>query len=306
VRLTIRWRLTLWITLALGVTLTCFAILVYGLLRQALFEQTDRSLQNALGQLKGDPRANTATEERVKYWIEEYKDHLGLFCVVHRNGAPFAWTTELTEKSFPSTSPNASESWSAEEQLPVIGRQRVMAERMRLGGQEFVVVVLAPLDVVDRQLAHVKSVFFIAGPLTLLISFALSFWLAGKALAPMSELRRSTDAITAEHLDQRLRNPNPTDELGQLTQTINAMIERLDRSFLEIRRFTADASHELRTPLTALRAEVEVAIGKTLAPEDSRQLLGGILEQLVRMSRLTDQLLTLSRRDAGVEPCGKK
>jgi two-component system heavy metal sensor histidine kinase CusS len=301
VRLTIRWRLTLWITLALGVTLTCFAILVYALLRQALFEQTDRSLQSALGQLKGDPRANTATEERVKYWIEEFKDHLGLYGVVYRNGTPYAWSTELTDKSFPTVPPNGADTWTAEEQLPVIGRQRIMAERMRLGAQEFVVVVLAPLDMVDGQLAQVRNVFFIAGPLTLLLSAVLAFWLAGKVLAPMSELRRSTDAITVEHLDQRLPILNPDDELGQLTNTINAMIGRLERSFAEIRRFTADASHELRTPLTALRAEVEISMAKNLAPEETRQLLGGILEELVRMSRLTDQLLTLSRRDAGVE-----
>ena len=300
-RLTIRWRLTLWITLALGVTLTCFAILVYGLLRQALFEQTDLSLRSALGQLKGDPRANTATDERINYWIEEYKDHLGLYCVVYRNGAAHAWTVGLNEKSLPPVPVNSAETWTDEVELPIIGRQREMVERMQLGGQEFVVVVLAPLDVVDRQLTQVQGVFFIAGPLTLLFSFVLSFWLAGRALAPMIELRRSTDAITADHLDKRLPNPNPSDELGQLTETINAMFNRLERSFAEIRRFTADASHELRTPLTALRAEVEVAIGKTLSPEDSRQLLGGILEELVRMSRLTDQLLTLSRRDAGME-----
>ena len=79
------------------------------------------------------------------------------------------------------------------------------------------------------------------------------------------------------------------------------MIARLERSFAEIRRFTADASHELRTPLTALRTEVEVTLSKPLALEDAVQALGNVLEELVRMSRLTDQLLTLSRRDAGVE-----
>jgi signal transduction histidine kinase len=79
------------------------------------------------------------------------------------------------------------------------------------------------------------------------------------------------------------------------------MIGRLERSFTEIRRFTADASHELRTPLTALRTEVEVALGKPLTLDDALQVLGNVLDELVRMSRLTDQLLTLSRRDAGVE-----
>jgi heavy metal sensor kinase len=117
----------------------------------------------------------------------------------------------------------------------------------------------------------------------------------------MGALRRSTDAVTADRLDRRLPIPNPHDELGRLTQTINAMIARLERSFAEVRRFTADASHELRTPLAALRTEVEVALGKPLGLDDHRQLLGNLLEELGRLSRLTDQLLALSRRDAGVE-----
>ena len=82
-RLSIRWWLTLWITLALAVVLTCFAALVYGMLRHALFEQTDRSLEAGFGQLRGDSRVETATDERLLYWIEEYKNHQNLFCAVY-------------------------------------------------------------------------------------------------------------------------------------------------------------------------------------------------------------------------------
>jgi signal transduction histidine kinase len=75
------------------------------------------------------------------------------------------------------------------------------------------------------------------------------------------------------------------------------MIGRLERSFNEIRRFTADASHELRTPLTAIRTETEVALRKSLNPDECRQLLASILEECERLTRLTDQLLMLSRED---------
>jgi heavy metal sensor kinase len=117
----------------------------------------------------------------------------------------------------------------------------------------------------------------------------------------VERLRQATNAITVDRLDQRLPTQNPHDELGLLTETINEMIARLEGSFTEIRRFTADSSHELRTPLTALRTEVEVALSKPLTLADAIVVLGDVLEELVRMSRLTDQLLTLSRRDAGVE-----
>jgi heavy metal sensor kinase len=185
--------------------------------------------------------------------------------------------------------------------LPGIGRQRVMAARQRLGRRDFVVLLFAPLAAVDVQLGRMRAMLLTAGLLVLVLPGGLAYWLARKALAPMDRLRRSADAITADRLDQRLAVQNPHDELGLLAQTINAMIARLERSFAEVRRFTADASHELRTPLTVLRSEVEVALRKQLSATEHQQLLGGVLEELGRMSRLTDQLLTLSRRDAGVE-----
>src|SRR5262249_47969682 len=80
----------------------------------------------------------------------------------------------------------------------------------------------------------------------------------------------------------------------------NAMITRLERSFAEMRRFTADASHELRTPLMAIRTEAEVALGGPSISAEHQHLLESILEECDRLSRLTQQLLTLSREDAGV------
>jgi heavy metal sensor kinase len=118
----------------------------------------------------------------------------------------------------------------------------------------------------------------------------------------VDQLRRLTEEISAERLNRRLPIANPTDEMGRLTKTINAMIARLERSFAEIRRFTADASHELRTPLTAIRTETEVALGKSLTTTDYHFLLGSILEECQRLTRLTDQLLTLCREDAGKMP----
>src|SRR4029077_11727301 len=123
---------------------------------------------------------------------------------------------------------------------------------------------------------------------------AISYLLARKALSPIKQLHRLTGEITADSLDRRLPVAHPADELGALTQTINAMIARLERSFAEIRRFTADASHELRTPLTAIRTEAEVALRRPLSTAEHRQLLGSILEECERLTRLTDQLLTLS------------
>jgi two-component system heavy metal sensor histidine kinase CusS len=302
VRLSIRWRLTLWITLALAVVLTCFASLVYSMLRHALYEQTDRFLQAGFGLLRRDPHVETATEERLRSWIEEYKNHQNLWCVIYRlDGTLHDRPAGLPLASVPPPPPGAADRWLYDAQLPGIGLQRVMAERMWFGRQGYVVMLLAPLEAVTQELQEVRSILLSAGPAALLLSAGLAYWLARKALAPVDKIRRATDAITADQLHQRLAVVNPHDELGLLTQTVNAMIARLEGSFAEIRRFTADASHELRTPLTVLRTEVEVALSKALTVAEHQQQLANVLEELVRMSRLTDQLLLISRRDAGVE-----
>src|SRR5262249_47332506 len=90
------------------------------------------------------------------------------------------------------------------------------------------------------------------------------------------------------------------DELGILARTFNAMITRLQRSFEEVRRFTADAAHELRTPLATMRTEAEVALRSPRSPERDAHVFEDLLEQLDRLSRLGSQLLFLCREDAGI------
>jgi signal transduction histidine kinase len=132
------------------------------------------------------------------------------------------------------------------------------------------------------------------------VSAGVAYLLARKALAPVDALRRSADAITANRLSDRLPVPNPDDELGRLATTVNAMIGRLERSFGEMRRFTADASHELRTPLTAIRLEAEAVSDRAGTVAECKVLAGSILEECGRLARLTDQLLALAREDAGI------
>jgi heavy metal sensor kinase len=300
-RLSIRWRLTLWNTLALAVVLLGFSALVYGLLAEALYERVDRSLLAELSELEKDDRMTGQLDERLRHWIYEFKEHENISCVVYDSaGQVHERTVELPEKAIP-PAPTASPGQPvyANASLTIIGRQRTLASRLSLGGREFTVLFLAPLEEVDRELGELLSVLAMAVPLAILAGGGLAYGLARKALAPVKELDRSTKEITAERLDRRLKVANPQDEFGRLTRTINDMIGRLERSFFEIRRFTADASHEIRTPLTAIRTETEVALRKPLTVSEYQHLLGSVLEECERLERLTDQLLTLAREDAG-------
>jgi heavy metal sensor kinase len=90
---------------------------------------------------------------------------------------------------------------------------------------------------------------------------------------------------------------NPSDELGHLATVINSVLDRLEESFERLRRFTADASHDLRTPLAALRTVGEVGLQKSRSPADYQDTIGSMLEEVGRLTRLVENLLTLSRAD---------
>lgn len=298
--LSIRWRLTLWNTLGLAVMLLVFAALIYGLLRHALYEQIDRKLMGALAQLEQDERTAAEPGERLRYWIYEWREHENLAAITYDlKGKVWERTQELADDSVPPVPAIADSEHRLEDKaIPILGRQRVLESALRLGDHSSTIALMASLEDVDHELGEVRTILLTAVPIVLLLSGGLGYLLARKALAPMERLRRSTKEITAERLDHRLPVINPHDELGRLTETFNDMIGRLERSFAEIRRFTADASHELRTPLTVIRTEAEVALAKPLNLAEHQQLLGSILEECSRLTRLTDQLLALAREDA--------
>src|SRR5262249_24389495 len=154
-------------------------------------------------------------------------------------GKAIKWTEELASESVPAAPREATsgERRFLDTSLPFIGRQRSLISGMSWSGQEFTILLLAPLEEADLELNRLGRVLLFAVPAALALCGAVGYFLASKAFAPIEELRRSTEEITAAGLDQRLPVNNADDELGRLALTINAMIARLEKSFAEIRRF---------------------------------------------------------------------
>jgi heavy metal sensor kinase len=302
-RLSIRWRLTLWNTLGVAVVVAGFAAVVYGLLAHSLYGQVDRKLLGGFHELANDRRLESDPDGQMRHWAYELHEHAGVFAVVYGPGGEARLHTEgLPEAAVPPPPPSEPGPRLRDADVPGLGRQRVLEGQFRLGGREAPVLLLAPLEEADRELARLLAALGMAVPAALACAAGLGYLLARTALTPVERLRRSTREITADRLDRRLPVANPGDELGRLARTINEMIGRLERSFAEVRRFTADASHELRTPLAAIRTEAEVALGGSPLTPDQERLLGSILEECERLTRLTDQLLTLAREDAAAAP----
>jgi heavy metal sensor kinase len=135
-------------------------------------------------------------------------------------------------------------------------------------------------------------------PLALAFAAIAGYMMADRALHPIGQMARRAEQITTERLHDRLPVEN-NDELGHLAQVFNQMLARIEQSFEQLRRFTADASHELRTPLASIRSVGEVGLQKDASAEEYRDMIGSILEEINRLTNLVDSLLTLSRADAG-------
>ncbi|MBL0177805.1 MAG: HAMP domain-containing protein [Gemmatimonadetes bacterium] len=140
----------------------------------------------------------------------------------------------------------------------------------------------------------------IVAPLILVASIVLGYWLAGRALQPMDTMVEELVAMRdGRSLHRRIAVPPGQDELSRLAQNLNAMLDRVEQSFVALRRFTADASHELKTPLMVLRAGVERSLTDPRTPAELVASLDETLRQINQMSDLVTNLLTLARADEG-------
>ena len=139
-------------------------------------------------------------------------------------------------------------------------------------------------------------------PCAIALAVAGGYFLAGRVLKPVDAMAESARRITAESLSARLPVDNPRDEFGRLAGVFNATLARLDAAFEQLRRFTADASHELRSPLTGMRSVGEVALQRPLTAQGYRDVIGSMLEEVDRLARLVENLLMLTRADAGRIP----
>jgi heavy metal sensor kinase len=131
------------------------------------------------------------------------------------------------------------------------------------------------------------------------LAIAGGYFLAGRVLSPVGAMAQKAREITAESLAKRLPVENAQDEFGRLATVFNDTLSRVQDAFERLRRFTADASHELRTPLTAMRSVGEVALQHTLDAAAYRDVIGSMLEEVDRLTRLVESLLILTRADSG-------
>jgi heavy metal sensor kinase len=177
---------------------------------------------------------------------------------------------------------------------------RLTALRVDHRGQRYVIVAAQSLEPVDRSVGRVVKLLLLAGPTALLATALGGWWLARRSLRPVEEITSTAEAIGVDRLEERVPVPGSGDEVAHLARTLNTMLDRIEHGVGEQRRLVADTSHELRTPLATMRSEIDVSLRTDDLPPAARDVLLSAREEVDRMSRTVDDLLTLAAVDDGV------
>jgi heavy metal sensor kinase len=168
-----------------------------------------------------------------------------------------------------------------------------------MGNPEVTMVLGADLDRYYQEMARVRMAFFLAFPSALLLIAVGGWILAHRALRPVSMLTRTAERITARGLNQRIPPSDDDAEFVRLIGVFNEMLDRLEKSFHQAVRFSADAAHELKTPLTILQGELEQSLQTAPAGSREQQTFNKLLEEVQRLKSIMRKLLLLSLADSG-------
>ena len=162
------------------------------------------------------------------------------------------------------------------------------------------VVAAESVKSTDIAIRELIGTSLAVAPLLLMASVGLAYMIAGRAFRPVGQMINEMRAITdGRSLHRRLPIDDANEEMARLGITLNEMMERLEKSFSALRRFTADASHELKTPLAVLRADVERSMSGASTRAERMVALEEALHETTRMADLVESLLTLARADEG-------
>jgi len=322
----VRSRLTVWYAAVLTCTLLFLSLVIYWIVKQSvwsrrdagLVELSDSFLATLEAELRAAPEAESISSAARQSMLEhQYPGHS--FAVLTAGGELLADSSELPSAVIkPHADPNpeisATSLRACQDSLSTPlrpfrtlsarrGGVRCYGRAFSAAGNSYLLVILASLHPESELLKHIRIALGWLIPFTIVLASAGGYFLARKSLAPVADMTAQADHIGESTIHDRLPMRNPQDELGRLAATFNRLLDRLDVAFERQRRFIADASHELRTPLAILQGESEVALSKEIrSSAEYRESLGILHQEARRLSRVVDDMFTLSRADAGQYP----
>lgn len=304
----IRFRLTVWYAGLLALLLVTFSVSTYVGLERYLASGLRESLTRRaieIGPLLGnivDDGAGQIAEIKAHYALESDNGFLRISRpdekVLYVSGPTKDQSFDPRRVPFP----KPVNSLRVDRAEPLAGGGSLVISTFRVAGLDGS-PLLMEIGTSDRHIRETLNqlllVFALALPLCLSVAIAGGYTLTRRALKPIGEITSKAERISSRNLSERLPTPKSGDEVERLSSSLNGMIERLEKAFHYLNRFSADASHELRTPLTILRGELELIAHRPDTAEDVRDTISTALEETDRLTKITESLLVVSRLDAG-------
>ncbi|MEA2506607.1 MAG: two-component system, OmpR family, heavy metal sensor histidine kinase CusS [Actinomycetota bacterium] len=306
--LSIKVRLTVWYLALLTLILVAFGTFVFLRLKSDLIHAVDQSLQSrtaqiTLGYQQGDQNFQDVSDASLRGLAPNETAAQRLSAT----GSVLDATGDPAIAGRPMISPTETAAAMRGRRIlesVVLGAHkehtRVLALRLPGPGGPSVLVVASSLEGVDTSI-HRLLVLAVTGiPVALLLAVLGGWVIARKALQPVARMTAEAQQIRADRLGDRIAIPPTDDELQRLASTLNHMLGRLQEGVDSQRRFVADASHDMRTPLTVMASEIDVALDDPqLSSKAARELLVSNREQVERMARMIENLLTLASIEDG-------
>ena len=310
----VRGRLTAFYIAAVAAALVIVGGLIYVLLARALYARIDDNLQ-ALVEITATSLANDLAEgqdlmDAARSTAEELASQQQMLAIYDGDGQLLAEAGRDEDLSI--VLPVLDAIPRGESRLQTVIEAKDDDDRHRLAfrrvtipshGAAYVVVAGSSLEPTDEELESLRGILSYLVPIALVVAGIGGWFLARKSLAPVVTMVERARRMSAENLSGRLPVANPRDELGQLAETFNDLLGRLETAMTAQRHFMADASHELRTPVATTRTAANVALQQVHREEhEYRETLAIIEQQAARLSRIVDDMFTLARADAGSYP----
>ncbi len=173
-------------------------------------------------------------------------------------------------------------------------------------GAGYILHLARPMNSLEEVISETWTIYALSVPAILTVSAMVAWFFAGRALKPFQEIARAAEHITFENLGKGIDTKRREGEVQALVHAFNSMVKRLEQSFRHMRQFNTDAAHELRTPLAIMQGENEIALRSPTLPPEVRSLLVSNLEELERLTRVVNDMLTLAEAEAGTRVLDKR